>query len=63
MEFVFATLPPADNSSRCTPLLNNTDLSDGRIPVVLGMGSAVWLVSVYIPTVLADEYLHNITCS
>ena len=45
LEFVFVTLPPANGSdSRCTPLLNDTDLSDGRIPVVLGMGSVVWLV-------------------
>jgi len=45
MEFVFATLPPANSSnSRCTPLLNDTDLSDGRIPVILGMSTVVWLV-------------------
>ena len=47
LEFVFVTLPPANGSDgRCTPLLNDTDLSDGRIPVVLGMGSVVWLVRV-----------------
>ena len=34
----------AENSSECTPLLNDAHLSDGRIPVVLGMGTGVFMV-------------------
>jgi len=42
----FGTVPPASgDNSICMPLLNDTDLSDGRIPVQLGMGSAVLVVS------------------
>ena len=37
--------PASDDNPACTPLLNGTHLSDGRIPFVLGMGTAILVVS------------------
>ena len=33
------------DDSICTPLLNGSDLSDGRIPVILGFGTGISTVS------------------
>ena len=38
--------PASEDDSICSPLLNGTHLSDGRIPVVLGMGTVFLVVSV-----------------
>ena len=35
------------DDSICMPLLNGSDLSDGRIPFVLGMGTGILTVSSY----------------
>ena len=36
--------PASEDDSKCMPLLNGTHLSDGRIPVVLGMGTGILTV-------------------
>ena len=37
--------PASEDDSTCVPLLNGTHLSDGRIPVVLGIGTGILAVS------------------
>ena len=48
-DWYYGTVGPAtEDDSICMPLLNGTHLSDGRIPVVLGIGSGILTVCVYV---------------